>query len=79
MNAPENYSNQHPLWVPQKALAALVAFRAKSHLHAIARLLDHQADPQLVQMALRGLERITGEKPGRWTASEWKRRIAENS
>ncbi|NDD92145.1 hypothetical protein EBZ37_08680 [bacterium] len=76
MHAPENYSNNKALWVPQKALAALVASRAKSELPEIVKLLDLRADPKLVQMAIFGLEKITGEKRGKWTAAEWKRRLA---
>ncbi|MBU6374683.1 MAG: hypothetical protein KGQ59_01690 [Bdellovibrionales bacterium] len=77
MLASENYSDQKALWVPQKALAALVASGAKSELKQIAKLLDRKADPKMVQLAIFALEKISGAKPGQRTAEQWKKQLAE--
>jgi HEAT repeat protein len=77
-----NYHGGKAQWVPQRALVALGALRAKEVAPRIARVLDiHHADPAFQQLGITTLEKLTGRTlakglPLRKQVQEWKVALA---
>lgn len=68
---PRNYHAGKALWVPQRALNALVALNAKEAAAHLLPLLDRErTDPALVAQAQYALRSLTGRQLS--SASEWK-------
>ena len=66
LNDPANYHAGKALWVPQKALSALVALQVKSAAPQLKPLLRHEKDPDLQLRTVQALESLTGKhlEPG---------------
>ncbi|MEK7692359.1 MAG: HEAT repeat domain-containing protein [Bdellovibrionota bacterium] len=66
LTAESNFRNGRALWVPRRALEALVKLGGKEAVPTIATLLSHDQDPELQASAIASLEALTGRvlEPG---------------
>jgi hypothetical protein len=62
LRSPANYRAGRGLWVPAKALEALVELNATDRAGQLKPLLGHERDPELQRRAIAALESLTGRR-----------------
>jgi HEAT repeat protein len=63
LNDEANYHGGKALWVPQKAIEALVTLRAKEALPKLRPLLDRSTDPEFLAKTVDALDTLAGQMP----------------
>jgi len=61
VRAPENYHQGIAQWVPQQAIRALVALKARDSAKELKTLLSHSRDPGLQKLTIAALGSLTGK------------------